>query len=217
MLGLPLLKEEKKWQRNISRFPPHVGKGDCHFSYARLQRRSKDIQRNETCKLLQRMMFDVEYFSVSCETWQKKESFFSPLSVLTRKPEPRGGNCCSCSYSAVAHFQSSTETAFWFRPTLGKTWSETVTYAYCMATRCFWMVIQWHSIARLKSSTMHPLLFSGLHFQWNSRKKWKIQKFKNTENCYLAQCFQLPKKILQLLNLLLQSDVLLPLFTYTKR
>lgn len=94
-----------------------------HFGYARLQKHSEGIQRNETCKLLQCVPFDVAFFF--CFLWNRpKKGEFSPPSVLTRKPEPRRGNCCSPRYGAVAHFQSSTTMALWFRPTLGKTWSE---------------------------------------------------------------------------------------------
>lgn len=130
--GLPLLKEEKKMtmqhvtfsttcmQRRAFAKEATSLRCNWHFSYARLQRHSKDIQRNETCKLLRRMMFDVVFFLFPVKPAPKKREL-SPLSALTRKPGPHGGNCCSCRYSAVAQFQSSSETAIWLRPTLGKT------------------------------------------------------------------------------------------------
>lgn len=94
MKGLPLLKEAKKMTMQHVTFSPTcmqrrafakaapLLRCDWHFSYARLQRHSEDIERQETCKLLQRMIFDVVFFSVSCETCQKMESFHFYLFLL---------------------------------------------------------------------------------------------------------------------------------------
>lgn len=140
------------------------------------------------------------FFLFPVKPVKKRRVFTSVCSY--QQPERRTGNCCSCTYSAVAHFQSTTESAFWLRPTLGKTWSDreenTLTNACCMATRFFWMRIQWHSVPRLKkNSTMHLQQFLlGFNFQWNLTNKQKTTNVASLKRnkCFVALFFK-EKKI----------------------